>query len=137
MSEVTKLALYFGCLGEAGHYVHSPRGWTTSLDPRNQYGTPWSIRHMDGGLLTNRKVPDQPDGRVHWTHGGRPHFWHAFFWWDRSADQRGASNSGFYVRGFAMHCESESFAYALEQWPQVVKRQLHQLVLVDLQGATK
>jgi hypothetical protein len=108
-----KLALYFG-YGRGGHFLRGPLRDT--LDPQQEYpGFPWSIGSLDCGLLKNGKVPDAPDGRVHWTCGGKPVLWHAFFWWDRSGDKRGASNSGFYVRGF---------------WPKVVERQRFPLVLV-------
>jgi len=84
-------------------------------------------------------VPDDPDGRVHWACGGKP-LWFAFFWWDRSGDRRGNSNSGFYVLGFEpdeLNFESANeaarlaFAFACEQWPDVVQRQNFPLVLVE------
>jgi hypothetical protein len=125
---VNKLALYFG-YGSGGHFL---RGLSRdTLDPqRDCPGFPWKIEHLDTGLLKNRKVPDDPDGRVHWTCGGTPDLWFAFFWWDRSGDKRGASNSGFYVRGF--DSARDAFAYACEQWPDVVARQAFPLVLEDL-----
>lgn len=130
----TMLALYFG-YGSGGHFLRG--GQRNTIDPQKDVpGFPWSIDLLDTGLLQNRKVPDDPDGRVHWTGGGRS-FWFAFFWWDRSGDKRGASNSGFYVQGFR-HTESRAaFAYACQQWPDVVARQLHPLVLVDLSGQGK
>jgi hypothetical protein len=133
-----KRALYFGH-GEGGHFLRFPDGHKDSLDPgRSVPGFPWTIKHLDSGLLENRRVPDSPDRRVHWTCGGWP-LWFAFFWWDRSGDKRGASNSGFYVEGFepaSLERESllvagaEAFAFAREQWPHIVARQLHPLVLV-------
>ena len=123
-----KLALYFG-YGDGGHFV---RGLSRmSLDPqRDCPGFPWTISHLDGGLLTNGKVLDKPDGRVHWTNGGNP-LWFAFFWWDRSGDSRPASNSGFYVRGFAD--AQQAFDFAKEKWPEVITRQKHVLVLEGTQ----
>jgi len=95
---------------------------------------------MDTGLLENRKVPDRPDGRVHWTVGGGESrepdvVWHAFFWWDRSGDMRPASNSGFYVRGFGIGDEVEAFEYAMSQWDGIIKRQLFPLVLIGIDGS--
>lgn len=55
--------------------------------------------------------------------------WHAFIWWDRSDDQRGASNSGFYVRGFPYEEREPAFDFACAAWPKVVARQRHPLVL--------
>jgi hypothetical protein len=74
-------------------------------------------------------VPDDPDGRVYWTCGGHP-LWFAFFWWDRSGDARGASNSGFYVQGFAFEELQAAFAFACAKWQGVVERQKFPLVLV-------
>jgi hypothetical protein len=138
------LALYFG-FGSGGHFLRGvpfpDQSRSTSLDPvRDIPGFPWDIGLLDGGLLNNRKVVDWPDGRVNWTCGGRPDFWFAFFWWDRSGDTRGASNSGFYVRWpmetvTRENVEREApraLAFAADKWPDVIARQHFPLVLVDL-----
>lgn len=128
----TKRALYFGCYDRLGHFLRDTGG--ILYDPqRDVRGFPWDEGLLDAGLLRNREVPDDPDGRVHWTAGGNP-LWLTFFWWDRSGDSRGASNSGFYVHGFSHHEIHEAFEYACAQWPRVVKRQLFPLVIVDLSG---
>lgn len=129
MSAAEPMALYFGCLGGPGHFLHGTGGRT--LYDGDVPGLPWDGPLMDTGLLKNRRVPDVPDGRVHWTGGGRQEFWFAFFWWDRSVDKRGACNSGFYVRGFSHDQPAEAFRFACEQWPEVVARQLHPLTLVN------
>ena len=140
-----KLALYFGCRDGLGHFLHGMTGPRTSLDPTADVpGFPWDIGLLDGGLLNNRKVPDRPDGRVQVICGGRPDFWFAFVWWDRSVDKRGASNSGFYVRWPMPEVTSEAveeaapeaFAFACSVWPRVVARQLHPLALQGLPLAT-
>jgi hypothetical protein len=131
MSSPEKRALYFGCLREIGHYLHDELTKRSTGSPREHYPDfPWKIGHLDGRLLKNGKVPDKPDGRVWWTCGGRPVLWFAFYWWDRSVDHRGASNSGFYVRGFEIGQVQEAFDYACKAWPQVVERQPHPLTLV-------
>lgn len=87
---------------------------------------------MDGGLLNNGKRSDVYDGKVFWTCGGRDlktDLWFAFYWWDRSIDRRGASNSGFYVHGFPWPEAEAAFAFACSQWPQVITRQRQPLVL--------
>ena len=89
-----KIALYFGCWNEAGHYLHDTTGRHIYGD-KKPVGLPWGDGLMDTGLLKNGKVPDIPDGKVYWTCGGRDAFWYAFYWWDRSVDKRGACNSGF------------------------------------------
>jgi len=124
------MALYFGCWRNAGHYLHDISG-------RNLYGRefpndlPWDEGLMDTGLLRNRKVQDNPNGRVFWTCGGAKALWYAFYWWDRSVDRRGACNSGFYVRGFGWPEAGAAFDYACAQFPHVVARQKHPLVLVE------
>lgn len=121
-----KLALYFGCREEAGHYFQSATEtlWETSRVP----GFPWTLCHMDGGLLKNGKHPDVYDGKVFWTCGGHP-LWLAFFWWDNSVDRRGASNSGFYVRGFDVAGRQAALDYACTVFPKVVARQRQPLIL--------
>jgi len=124
-----KRALYFGCGSTLGHYLFGAESYRTLHPVRDFLGFPWDIGALDGGLLKNRKVPDEPDGRVHWTCGGAP-LWIAFFWWDRSGDKRPASNSGFYVQGFE-HTETQAaLDYAMKQWSNVTARQLFPLVLV-------
>ena len=125
----TKLALYFG-YGDGGHFLRHPDGSST-LRP-SRFGLHWGCEHLDGGLLKNRGVPDKPDGRVHWTCGGTP-LWIAMFWWDRSGDSRGASNSGFYVQGFSHKEAQAALDYACRQWSHVVARQRFPLVLQDLE----
>ena len=122
-----KLALYFGCRdGCLGHYFQSATEtlWETSRVP----GFPWTLGHLDSGLLWNGKHPDVYDGKVFWTCGGHP-LWLAFFWWDNSVDRRGASNSGFYVRGFDVAERQSALDYACTIFPKVVVRQRQPLIL--------
>lgn len=132
---IAKRALYFGCRGanEPGHYLQEGKHTLWSENP-----CLWWDGLMDGGLLKNAKRADVVDGRVWWTCGGRPDFWYAFYWWDRSGDRRPGSNSGFYVGGFAPEVltpESArtnaklAFDYACASYPWVVERQRFPLVL--------
>lgn len=134
MADVAKRALYFGCYQRIGHCLVS-EGRDVQL--HSIEGFPWDYNLLDAGLLINRKVPDEPNGVVHWVAGGNP-LWIGFFWWDRSGDKRSNSNSGFYVQGFdALGVEREhrpaviaaAFEFASQQWPDVVARQSHPLVL--------
>lgn len=123
-----KRALYFG-YNNGGHFLYWPGMVCNYVDlQRAAPGFPWSIGLLDSGLLTNGKHADIYDGRVFWTCGGHP-LWLAFFWWDRSGDNRGASNSGFYVCGFELTDRQAAFDYAGSIFPQVVARQHHLLVL--------
>lgn len=129
-----KMALYFGCWNQAGHYLHDINGKHVWSRFRNQrpYDLPWGDELMDTGLLKNGKILDIPDGRVYWTCGGEKSFWYAFYWWDRSVDTRGACNSGFYVRGFGWPEAQAAFDYACIRFPQVVARQKYSLVLQNV-----
>jgi hypothetical protein len=123
----TKRALYFGCLGRLGHYLHDADG-KRSYGTEHVEGFPWNLGHLDGGLLKNGDRGDICDGKVFWTCGGTP-LWLAFYWWDYSVDRRGGSNSGFYVQGFDHKQAPEAFAYACSVYPAVVRRQRQPLVL--------
>ena len=123
-------ALYFG-YGDGGHFLRDTALRAQYWVRRDHPDLPWTEDFMDTGLLKNGKVPDRPDGRVHWTCGGRAALWYAFVWWDRSGDERPASNSGFYVRGFGHHEAAAAFAYACEQFPSIIARQLHPLRLTE------
>lgn len=122
----TRRALYFGCRDQPGHYFQSEREtlWETSRVP----GFPWTISHLDSGLLNNGKHPDVYDGKVFWTCGGSP-LWLAFVWWDNSVDHRSASNSGFYVQGFDVAERQAALDYACTVFPEVIERQRQPLVL--------
>jgi len=126
--ELGLAALYFGVWDRPGHYLHAPGGWT--VRERENPDLPWTTALMDGGLLENGKREDVCDGRVFWTCGGLA-FWYAFFWWDRSGDKRGNSNSGFYVRGFGWPEPQKAFDYACSQFPHIVARQRHPLMLQE------
>jgi hypothetical protein len=123
-----KLALYFGCWDGAGHYLHRANGTKIWNAKRDLPDIPWSDSLMDSGLLRNGRRPDRYDGKVFWTCGGLA-FWYAFYWWDNSVDTRGASNSGFYVRGFGWPEAQSAFDYACTQFPKVVARQRQPLML--------
>lgn len=129
-----KRALFFGVKpgDRAGHFLWGCRNGYSLDGKRDAPGFPWDMGLVDGGLLKNWKVPDWPDGRVHWTCGGTP-IWIAFVWWDRSEDKRGACNSGFYVQGFDPRTElRQAFEFACGEWPLVVARQEHPLKLVEV-----
>lgn len=120
------VAYYFGCpsFGSAGHFLHDMQ--YRHVDERT-VGLPWHIGLLDTGLLDNGKHRDVVDGKVFWTCAKQD--WFAFFWWDRSGDSRGNSNSGFYVRGFQLGESVVAFQFALNSFPAVVGRQAYKLEL--------
>jgi hypothetical protein len=131
-----KMSLYFGCWQRPGHYLHNKHG-SRIYNPKSEVdGFPWSENLLDAGLLKNGKRPDVYDGKVFWTCGGSP-FWYAFFWWDNSVDHRGMSNSGLYVRGFGWPEVQEAFDYACAEFPSIVTRQRHKLIVQDVEKCKK
>ena len=122
-----RLALHFGYDRGSGHRLQGPTGLAYRQLDRVAAGLPWTIGHMDGGLLKNGKHADVIDGRVFWTCGGSP-LWLAFVWWDRSGDRRSNSNSGFYVRGFALEERQAALDFARAIFPAVDARQSFPLV---------
>lgn len=123
-------ALYWGCWERHGHFMHQPNGRMIYRAKDEIAGFPWSDTLLDGGLLRNGSHKDTYDGKVFWTCGGSP-FWYAFFWWDNSIDHRGASNSGFYVRGFGWPEAQAAFDYGCAAFPKIVARQRQPLILQD------
>ena len=123
-----RMALYHGCYDRAGHFLYDADG-RSLMDRPDGFPSIWGDGLMDTGFLKNGKRPDIYDGKVFWTGGGRPSFWFAFFWWDRSGDKRLNSNSGFYVRGFDHTQPQEAFDYACATFPKIVSRQRQPLIL--------
>ena len=122
------IAYYWGCWDRAGHYFHNAAGKRDWYPEMIEPGLPWSKR-IDGGLLKDGGHPDVYDGRVFPHCAAGIAIWHGFVWWDNSVDRRGMSNSGFYVRGFNVDAVDAAFKFACEQFPHVVARQRHPLVL--------
>jgi hypothetical protein len=124
-------AFYAGTLGDIGHYFWlTPRksvlyrGEIMSAIP--DFIQSWADM-WDSGLLKNGKRPDVYDGKVFAIPAKGP--WIAFVWWDNSIDKRGGSNSAFYVSGFEWEDRDAALTFAMEKWPEVVKRQRQPLVL--------
>jgi hypothetical protein len=126
-----KQALYYGCWKRPGHFLHKPNGVTIFHPQRDVPGFGWTDDLLDTGLLKNGNHPDVNDGKVFWTCGGLS-FWYAFFWWDKSVDHRGGANSGFYSRGFGWPEANAAFDYACTEFPPIVARQNHPLILQTL-----
>lgn len=91
--------LYFGCLNQTGHSLHSKQG------SRGLYyeSTPWGIK-LDGGVTGFQ----QKDG------------WSAYGFADYSVDTRPGSNSIFLCA--AEVSADELLTEAFNQWPEVWNR---------------
>jgi len=80
------MALYYGCVGSPGHFMHRPGGrrdWDAN--------TPWG-RTPDGTLLAKNEKQIEGRAVIHHKDG-----WTALSFWDRSVDHRGGSNSNFFI----------------------------------------
>jgi hypothetical protein len=139
---VEPIAYYFGAVdhNHLGHFLYAPGFRHLRKDAQRPHW--WTEGLMDTGLLKNGEHPDVYNGKVFWTCGGLDQFWFAFYWWDRSADSRGNSNSGFYVssdyqlrkdddREGLIAARDATFEAACRAFPEVVKRQHQPLQLQD------
>ena len=104
--------LYFGCIREPGHFLHSKKRGRV----RTHEGSPWGV-YIDAGILKDGKVPDHPNGTFTMT---KRDGWTAVALWDRSIDPRPGSHSTFIVE--ADVTSSELIEMAREQWPEVFGR---------------
>lgn len=122
--------LYFGRWGAPGHFLFEETGHTSrhplpealrSLDG-NFAGDPAKVKYWLDGIYGKKTVPhwdekDQEQGLARlWTIEG----WTLISFWDRSADQRGGSNSTFLAEG--MHSFEEMVALAARHFPTIWKR---------------
>ena len=130
---MTKLtAVYFGYIENHGHGLRTSNlPYWKRPDPKEIVPRfHWEYKHLDCGLLRNGNHQDIYDGKVFWTVSTE---WYAFMWWDRSGDNRGASNSGLYLHGLETSADPAMVkaAWAAVQtfFPDVIKRQTVPLVL--------
>lgn len=109
--------LYFGCIGQSGHYMFNEHG-------HHIYGaegtTPWGAT-PDGTLCYGRKdaynngPQEQGLAVLHHKDG-----WTALSFWDRSVDKRGGCNSNFFAEG--TYGPADMINICKEMWPQVWSR---------------
>lgn len=86
-----KIAFYFGCIREPGHFLFCPE-LKRHYDPPE--GFPCKIHILDGGLLPPG-LP-QVEGRASTSHING---WTIMSFWDRSVDARYGCNSNFVLKG--------------------------------------
>lgn len=100
--------LYFGCIGQPGHFMHGEDG------RRDYYAvTPWG-KTPDGTLCPEGK---QVEGKALLHHKAG---WTAISFWDRSVDGRGGCNSNFFVdRDLSF---DEAVAISKERFPRIWSR---------------
>lgn len=105
--------VYFGCLGQTGHYFHSNiPGSYRSLDIPE--GFPWGLE-VDGGLQPH---PGYTQGH---TALHRKDGWTLIAWWDMTVDRRPASCSAIALEGD--RCFEEMVELLRQHYPQVAERQ--------------
>jgi hypothetical protein len=115
-------AFYFGCVREAGHYMHDV--WLRR-SPKMPAGCPWNDHNLDGTMQPNGRKPGSsycPPGPQIEGHAlvHRSNGWTALGFWDRSVDSRGGGNSCFIFKGdydFDTMCK-----LAAEHFPTVWSR---------------
>jgi hypothetical protein len=120
---------YFGCWGEAGHYLFRPN--RTSVYRKDHPG-PWA--RIDGEL-----APHGPETRSKNQVQGEAVLWHrdgwtALGWWDRSGDSRGNSNSNLIAEG--LFTAKEMISLGQEYFPEIMRRQPTPITVVAMVGVT-
>jgi hypothetical protein len=126
LREVEKTAFYFGCIGQAGHFLSDV--WLGRVtDPKHHYGCgPWES--IDGklapyiGTEPRRGRSSYDNGRqtqglaaLHHRDG-----WTALAFWDRTVDTRMGCNSNFFFKG--THSFEEMVELAKRYFPSIWKR---------------
>lgn len=107
-------SLYFGCWGEAGHYLWTPRHTRPPLNERPRFVG------VNGGAIDGTFCPvdpREPEGLCALTHFEG---WTIVSFWDRSGDKRGKSNSNFLLPGTLG--QQEALAAARAAFPALFAR---------------
>lgn len=105
--------LYFGCIGDKGHYLWHPRTGKVSVLERLKQ--PWG-NHIDGGIFGDSPLKFAP-GIVH---VDKNFGWTGVAWADYSVDSRLGSHSTFLAN--ADVDPVDLIKYAKQQWPDVFSR---------------
>ena len=119
---------YFGCYGNAGHYMRAPGGSalrSTRAEHDFTISNPWGY-NIDGELCVSperRQV--QGVTKVHHKDG-----WTAISFWDRSVDSRPGSNSALLAEG--EHTFEGMMALFNHYFPEVLKR--YKFPIVEVQS---
>ena len=100
--------LYFGCIKEAGHYLHNTKG-KRSLDFSV---VPWP--KIDGVLCPEYTIKEGAS-KLHHKDG-----WTALAFWDYSVDKRPGSNSVFFAEG--IHGFEHMIQFGKDYFGQIMER---------------
>jgi hypothetical protein len=136
-------ALYFGCVGESGHYLWGSSGGRRPLRLRREgqdqlLGVPSSIRNehsgkkplvpwglsVDGGLMPKRRPLKEGEAVLAHRDG-----WTALSFWDRTVDTRPGS-----VSVFLFNAELEfhqAVRAAMREFPTIWKRYPFEVVPIE------
>jgi hypothetical protein len=125
--------LYFGCYGEAGHYLYCAvkgllgrRNLSKTHDRKFSQAMKWT-RVCDGILLPNDEAQIPGEGTWSFVRG-----YSIVSFWDRSGDDRGNSLSCFLVKGH--HSFEEVLEIAKEAFPKLFSRFNFEIKDADLFG---
>lgn len=110
----TPMVLFFGCLGDVGHYLHHADGYRLYDASRKNLKCPFE------GALDSTFAPPFVNQRDDVTALTHIHGWTVLAMWDRSIDKRPGSNAAFLVPG--THTEAFVWEAARAVFPQVVSR---------------
>jgi hypothetical protein len=106
--------LYFGCIGETGHFLFDKDG---KRHPHHIYQKP-PFSMIDGGFLEAAGALDHMNGWVYVTRIGIN--WTILSFWDRTVDSRPGSNSNFIIPGYFSY--DVATLMAQQAFPQVFSR---------------
>ncbi len=128
--------LYFGCIGQAGHYLWRREGVDRPrMMSRDEDAMVRRLGGLDGALCWNSKSGrysherDETEGLAFVTHREG---WTALAFWDRSVDHRSACNSAFVAEGTLTF--AQIIRHARLRWPEVWARFSFDVVEVDAGG---
>lgn len=112
---------YFGCIGEAGHYMFDERLRKT-WKRDTSYSYPVPFEKVDGGLCKSG-AQVQGEALLHHKDG-----WTALSFWDRTVDTRGGCNSNFFFDEILTF--DEALKEAEQRFPSIFERFAHKGITV-------
>ena len=120
-----KTILYFGCIGDCGHYLWSSE--RNKIHVRTPFNNDRFVMHLDSAF----SPPDT------WTQGQAMRSqvgpWTILDWWDRSVDTRPGSHSLVVARGYRGSTLAEILVDFGKVFPSVLARQRFPVVEIAIE----